>query len=122
MKFFKSISSFFGKLFKSVGQDNVFSVIEKIEPLVNFAYPVVKRIAELTENKTDDAILAAYESYGLTKLFKKGYDKNLAIRDLVKQVVKTHVKENTAQEYLLNTAVELAYASFREEGKNTPKV
>ena len=121
MKFFKSISSFFGKLFKSIGQDNVFSVIEKIEPLVNFAYPVVKRVAELTENKTDDAILAAYESYGLTKLFKKGYDKNLAIRDLVKQVVKTHVKENTAQEYLLNTAVELAYASFREE-KNTPKV
>jgi hypothetical protein len=112
---FTSVVSFFGKLFKDIGAEGIMAIIEKVAPLVNKAYPIVKRVAELTPNKTDDAILAAYEALGFGNLFQPGTDKNLALRDLAKNVLKTTVKTDTAQEYLLNTAIELAYAKFKED-------
>lgn len=119
MKWFKSIfvsvTAFFGKLFADIGSEGVLSVIEKIAPLVNTAYPIVKRVAELTPNKTDDVLMAAYEELGYAELFKPDVDKNIALRDLAKNVLKRSLPAGSAQEYLLNTAVELAYAKLKED-------
>ena len=105
---------FFKGLFNN-GPEGFMLLLEKISPLVNRAYPVVKKIAQLTPTKTDDMILAAYEFYGMDKLFVSGTDKGVALRDLAKQVVKATSKDPLS-DYLLNSAVELAYAKYKEEG------
>jgi hypothetical protein len=113
---FGSVKSFFVKLF-GVDAEDFMDLIEKLSPLVNKAYPIVKKIADLTPNKTDDAILAAYESLGFTGVFKPGTDKGLALRDLAKKVLNA-TTANPVSDYLANTAIELAYAKFKESKKD----
>lgn len=114
-KIFTAPINFFKKLFSN-GAEGFMQLIEKVSPLVNKAYPVVKKIAELTPTKTDDAILKAYEHYGLGKLFVAGTDKGLALRELAKEVIKDS-NTTALNDYMLNTAVELAYAKYKEETK-----
>jgi hypothetical protein len=109
---FSSVKSFFGKLFDN-NPEEFMALIEKVSPLVNKAYPVVKKIALLTPNKTDDAILAAYESMGFVGVFQPGTDKGLALRDLAKTVLKAS-SPDPVSDYLINTAIELAYAKYKE--------
>lgn len=112
---FNSASSFFGKLFDN-DSDGFLSLIEKISPLVNKAYPIVKKIAALTPNKSDDAILAAYESMGFIGVFQAGSDKSLALRDLAKKAL-TAAHPDPVADYLAHTAIELAYSKFKESSK-----
>jgi phosphoglycerate dehydrogenase-like enzyme len=113
---FNSVRSFFGKLFDN-DPEEFMALIEKVSPLVNKAYPIVKKIAALTPNKTDDAILAAYESLGFVGVFQAGTDKGLALRDLAKKVLVAS-SPDPVTDYLANTAIELAYAKFKESLKN----
>lgn len=115
IKILKAPVEFFKALFDN-GPEEFMKLIEKVSPLVNKAYPVVKKIAELTPTKTDDKILAAYEHYGLGKMFTAGTDKGLALRELAKSVIKDK-NPSALNDYLLNTAVELAYAKYKEETK-----
>ena len=112
-KIFTTPADFFKKLF-SQGSETFMKLIEVLSPVVNSAYPVVKKIAEMTPTKTDDKILAAYEYYNLGHLFDPTKDKSLSMRDLAKQVIKDNSK-NKISEYMLNSAVELAYAKFKQE-------
>jgi len=115
IKVLKAPLEFFKNLFKN-GPEGFMKLIEKIAPVVDNAYPVVKKIAELTPTKTDDKILAAYEHFRLKELFDANKDKSLLLRDLAKQVIKEK-NPDPLNDYLLNTAVELAYAKYKEENK-----
>jgi len=111
--FFGNVRTFFGKLFDS--DPEVFMLlIQKISPIVNRAYPIVKKIALLTPTKTDDVIIAAYESFGLHNLFQPGTDPGIALRDLAKKVL-ISTNPDPISDYLANTAIELAYAKYKEE-------
>lgn len=112
-KIFTTPLEFFKRLFSN-GPEGFMQLIERLSPIVNQAYPVVKKIAELTPTKTDDKILAAYEHYRVGHLFKADVDKGVALRDLAKLVVKDHSKDPLS-DYVLNSAVELAYAKFKQE-------
>lgn len=114
---FNSASSFFGKTFGHEGE-GFLSLIEKLSPIVLTAYPIVKKIASLTPNKTDDAILAAYESMGFAGVFNKGSDKSLALRDLAKRAV-TAAHPDPVADYLINAAIELAYSKYKESSVKT---
>lgn len=112
-KIFTTPVDFFKKLFSN-GPEGFMKLIEKLSPVVNKAYPIVKKIAELTPTKTDDKILAAYEYYKVGHLFKADVDKGIALRDLAKQVIQDNSKDPLS-DYVLNSAVELAYAKFKQE-------
>jgi len=112
-KIFATPVDFFKRLFAH-GPDGFMQLIERLSPIVNKAYPVVKKIAELTPTKTDDVILAAYEYYRVGHLFKADTDKGMALRDLAKQVIKDR-NTDPLSDYVLNSAVELAYAKFKQE-------
>ena len=112
---FYTVKSFFGKLFGSDG-DGFIRLIEKISPLVNKAYPIVKTVARLTPNKTDDEILKAYEKLGFSDVFDATKPKALSLRDLSKSILVAS-NPDPVSEYLANTAIELAYAKFKEEQK-----
>lgn len=107
------VRNFFSKLFGS-GADDFMALIEALAPLVNKAYPVVKKIAQLTPNKTDDVILAAYEELGFKGVFVPGTDKSLALRDLAKKLLIAS-NPDPISDYLANTAIELAYAKYKQE-------
>jgi len=112
------IIDFFKKLFSSYTSKkigSVLSILDKVGPLVEKAYPIVKRIAELTPNKTDDQILAVYKQYGVENYFKTGADRAILLRDLAKVVLIQVENINPVAEYILNLAVELAYAKFKEK-------
>lgn len=107
------VKKFFSKLF-GANADGFMALIENLAPIVNKAYPFVKKIAALTPTKTDDAILAAYEQLGFGGLFVAGSDKSLALRDLAKKLlIATH--PDPVSDYLANTAIELAYAKYKQE-------
>lgn len=114
--FFGGVKSFFNKLFVGGGEDFL-KLIEKISPIVNMAYPLVKRVAALTPNKTDDEILKAYHEFGVANLFEMGSNKSVALRDLVKHVLQK-LNGGGVSEYIANTAIELAYAKYKEEQKS----
>jgi hypothetical protein len=110
---FANAKSFFSKLF-GPNADAFIALIEQLAPLVNKAYPVVKKIAALTPNKTDDAIIAAYEELGFKGLFVAGMDKSLALRDLAKKLL-IATNPDPVSDYIANTAIELAYAKYKQE-------
>lgn len=114
---FSGVKKFFFKLFGDNG-DAFMDLIEHISPLVNKAYPFVKKIAALTPTKTDDNILAAYESLGFGGLFVAGSDKSLALRDLAKKLL-VAAHPDPVSDYLANTAIELAYAKYKQEQTKT---
>lgn len=113
------VKNFFSKLFGS-GADDFMALIEALAPQVNKAYPVVKKIAQLTPNKTDDAILAAYEELGFKGVFVSGADKSLALRDLAKKLLSA-ANPDPVSDYIANTAIELAYAKYKQEQITTDK-
>lgn len=112
-KFFTTAKSFFSKLF-GMNADAFISLIEQLAPLVNKAYPFVKKVALLTPTKTDDIILAAYEQLGFSGLFVPGTDKSLALRDLAKKLLLS-TSPDPISDYIANTAIELAYAKYKQE-------
>lgn len=114
---FTSVKGFFTKLFGN-NASAFMELIEKISPIVNKAYPFVKKVAQLTPNKTDDAILAAYEELGFKGLFVAGMDKGLALRDLAKKLLLAS-SPDPVSDYIANTAIELAYAKYKEEINKT---
>lgn len=106
------VTSFFSKDFAP----GVIKALTAVSPYVMKAYPIVKVIAEITPTRLDDQIIAAYEKYGLGHLFNPGIPKDLALRELAKALLKKDIPEGvTVQDYILNTAIELAYAKFKEE-------
>lgn len=110
---FSTVKKFFSELFGKHANDFM-KLLEILSPLVNRALPVVRKIAELTPNKTDDQILKAYDSLGFSGLFTPGNDKSLALRDLAKKVI-IAANPDPVSDYLANTAVELAYAKYKQE-------
>lgn len=120
MNWLKSIIApvfkFFAKIFSKESANIMIGFFDKYGPLVNKAYPIVKKIAAMTVNKYDDALIAAYEHFSLKDLFDPTKDRKVLLRDLAKAVIASQVKE-PIDDYILNTAVELAYARFKEETK-----
>jgi hypothetical protein len=114
---FISVKGFFTKLFGN-NASAFMELIEKVSPIVNKAYPVVKKIAQLTPTKTDDVILAAYEELGFKGMFVAGSDKGLALRDLAKKLLLAS-SPDPISDYIANTAIELAYAKYKEELNKT---
>lgn len=112
-KLFNNVKSFFTKLFGNNASEFIV-LLEQVSPLVNRALPVVRQIALLTPNKTDDAIVKAYDSLGFPGLFTPGSDKSVALRDLAKKVI-IATNPDPVSDYLANTAVELAYAKYKQE-------
>jgi hypothetical protein len=110
---FNTVKNFFTKLFGQNANDFI-ALLEQLSPLVNKALPVVKKIALLTPTKTDDKILEAYERLGFVGLFTPGMDKSIALRDLAKKVIVAS-NPDPVSDYLANTAVELAYAKYKQE-------
>jgi hypothetical protein len=116
MNLLNKIRQGFLRLFSKKGADDLVHVIEKAAPYVAKADPIVRTIIKLTPNKTDDAILEAYDRFGMRGLFIPGTNVKVALRDLAKQaLLATLPKGDTPSDYLLNTAVELAYAKIQEE-------
>jgi hypothetical protein len=113
VNFFNNVKKFFTKLF-GADAEVFMNLLEKVSPLVNLAYPIVKKVAQLTPNKTDNEILKAYESFGFQHLFNKKMDKGLALRELSKNVLRA-ANPDPITDYIANTAIELAYAKFKEE-------
>jgi hypothetical protein len=121
-KLLSSVKSVFKKL-GNVDHDIeiLSSAISKAAPIVNQIYPIVVKIAELTPTKTDDQILAAYTKFGLRNLFVPGQDtshqlKTLAIAALknTDAYIKSTNTGGAVPTYILNTALELAVAKFKE--------
>lgn len=110
---FSTARGFFSKLFGD-NADVFITLIEQLAPIVNKAYPFVKKVATLTPTKTDDAILAAYEELGFKGLFTVGMDKSLALRDLAKKLLLAS-NPDPVSDYIANTAIELAYAKYKQE-------
>lgn len=112
---FSGVEGFFKRLFPD-GTTSYIKVLEDISKPVSLVYPFVKKIAELTPNKTDDEILAAYEHFGLAKLFSTEVDKNVALRDLVKNLlIRTQSSVGPLPSHLINLAIEFAYAKLKQE-------
>lgn len=100
-------------LFADQTYQKVIDLLVFLTPLVNEAYPVVKKIAELTPNKVDDQILAAYEHFGVKDVFDPNIDKNEALRNLARIVLKKQTKE-PIKDYVANAAIEIAYTQFKQ--------
>lgn len=117
-KLFSGVGGFFKRLFGD-GAASYVNILEDISKPVSLVFPFVKKIAELTPNKTDDQILAAYEHFGMAELFSSevGVDKNTAIRNLAKNLlIKTQSAVSAPlPNYLINLAIEFAYAKFKKE-------
>lgn len=117
---FSSVNGFFQKLFTPETAAGFIKLLELVSPYVNAAYPVVKKVAELTPTKLDDQIIAAYENFNMRDLFDPNKSKELALRDLVKEVLKRQLTQ-PAQDSMLNTAIELAYSKLKMESVEAPK-
>lgn len=109
----------FRKIFSLFGNTSnlILNVLEKVSPIVNTAYPIVKTIATLTPNKTDDQILLAYEHLGFADFFsaRSNQDRSIMLRELAKDALRDKIKDDSIADYLINTAIELAYAKYKEE-------
>jgi len=124
MSFFTKIKSFvnrtvsfFTKLFGEDAGNFYAEFITKIAPLVNKAYPIVVRIAQLTPTRTDDMILAAYQALGFKDYFESVGDdvekQKQALRNLAKLAIQDMFKDQKIQDWVLNAVVELAYSQYK---------
>jgi hypothetical protein len=74
-------------------------------------YPIVKEIAALTPNRTDDEIIACIEQFGLTGLIDQTKpDKGDVLHDIASAVA---TKEFGASGSLASFAIETAYQALR---------
>lgn len=111
--FFNSISKFFKRIFSPEIADAVASVLEDLAPIINTAYPIVRKIAALTPTLVDDGLIALYDSFGVANLFDETKSKDIALRDLSKEIVRKAFPD--VSESSLNTAVEFAYKTLKEQ-------
>lgn len=111
---FRGPAAFFKKLFKH-GPEGFMNMVERVAPIVNVAYPVVKQIALMTPTKADDAILAVCEKYGVE--FNASADKGAMLRDAAKAEITRQLGGSPLSNYLINTAIEMAYAKLKEESQ-----
>jgi hypothetical protein len=112
------IKSFFNrlvKLFSNETAEALLSILEFLSPYVNKAYPIVKKIAELTPTRIDDEILVAYDYFGFKDVFDPNIDKVEALRNLARLVLKKESKE-PIKDHVVNTAIELAYSQYKKQG------
>lgn len=112
-----SVVDFFKSLFGEKAGEFYLEFMKKIAPMVNTAYPIVKKIAELTPTRTDDMILAAYEAMGFKDFFQS-VGANLdaqkaALRNLAKLALKDSIPNKEMEDWILNTVVEMAYSQYK---------
>jgi hypothetical protein len=112
MNFFRKLFSVFG-----IGSNVIMKLLEMVSPIMDKAYPIVKQIALLTPNKTDDQIIRAYEFLGFAELFsaRNNLDRSLILRELAKDALRGKINNGSVPDYLINTAIELAYAKYKQE-------
>ena len=110
---FNRVNSFFKKIFSPEFAGAIAGVLEDLAPLVNAAYPIVKQLAALTPTMLDDGLVALYERYGIKDLFDENKSKDIALRDLSKELVRQNFPD--VSESSLNTAVELAYKTLKQQ-------
>ena len=113
------VLKFFIDLFGPKGGEFFLEYTKKIAPVINKAYPIVKKIAMITPIRTDDAICAAYEAFGLKDYFEAVGEsveaQKLALRNLAKLALKDTIKDKQLEDWILNSAVELAYSQYKAE-------
>ena len=112
-----NVVDFFKSLFGEKAGEFYLEFMKKIAPMVNTAYPIVKKIAELTPTRTDDMILAAYEAMGFKDFFQS-VGENLvaqkeALRNLAKLALKDSIPNKEMEDWILNTIVEMAYSRYK---------
>lgn len=113
---FTSAKGFFVKFFSGHLADGIMSVITTVSPWVIKIYPIVEQVAALTPTRTDDEVLALAKKYALK--FSKSTPKDFILREVAKAMFKKEVPEGAVvQDYILNLAIELAYAKFKQELK-----
>lgn len=109
-----SLSSFFHHIiefFKSDKAKHAFGEVSKIVPI---ALVIVKRIAELTPNRTDDEIVAAFEHYGIPTIDRGKLDPGAALLELATKVVADRLPPGTAKN-LIQTAIQIAVTGSKAE-------
>lgn len=111
------VVDFFKSLFGEKAGQFYLEFVKKIAPMVNTAYPIVKKIAELTPTRTDDMILAAYETMGFKDFFQS-VGENLdaqkaALRNLAKLALKDSIPNKEMEDWILNSVVEMAYSQYK---------
>lgn len=114
----KKVKSFFNRLinlFSNKSVEKLIDVLEFLSPHVNKAYPIVKKIAELTPTRIDDEIVKAYVHFGFKDVFDPNVEKNEALRNLARLVFKKESKEDV-KDHVTNTAIEVAYTRYRIDG------
>ena len=107
MKFLKTIIQKILSLFTS---SKAQAALERAASLVPFALPIVKQIAALTPNRTDDEIVSAFEKFGVsgaqqylaTPVAQRGY----VLLQLATAVLAAEFPGLATN--VLNTAVQLA--------------
>lgn len=115
---FSSVRSHYGKIFSDRLADGIMHVISTVSPWVVKIYPIVEQIAALTPTRTDDEVLALAKKYALK--FSKSTPKDFILREVAKVMLKKEIPEDVVvQDYILNLAVELAYAKFKQEPKES---
>jgi len=118
MNFLKKLFSSF--VTKSAALVNsLINVVQKTAPYIEMALPIVEEIANLTANTKDDNALVkvkeAYASFGLEDVFDPNKDRSVALRDLAKSVLIRKLGGEVTKDFLLNAAIEMAYAKFKLE-------
>jgi len=111
---FGGVKTFFKNLFTDKLADGIMNIISMVSPYVVRIYPIVVKVAELTPTRADDEILALAKKLHLK--FSKTTPKDFMLREIAKAMFKQEVPEGAdAQDFVLNLAVELAYAKFKKE-------
>jgi hypothetical protein len=105
----RGIGHFFTGLFTNkAAQDHALAVLEEAGKVAATLYPIVKQVATLTPNRTDDEIVAAIEAFGLAGLVDPTLkDKAAVLHDIVLAVAKKIVPGVGSS--ILSLAIESAY-------------
>lgn len=117
-----NLVAFFRRLFNLAPR--AATVLDRIHETVQLALPVVRGIAGVTRNKTDDQIISIIQMAGLPLL---GLASDwLRHDDLVRHALRSSAvlmlkKQGVLEpDRVLNAAVELAYTMVREESSGEP--
>ena len=105
---FDWIGSLFHKLHDIFAGDKARAAFDRVLSISQLALPIVKEIAAITPNRTDDEIVAAYEKYGVPLL--KGSPADL-LRWLVAHVLRQQGEDAPNNE--VNAGIELAVVAHK---------